>query len=293
MKKIITIATILAIVSIIVIINYNDIHRLYKINQLAHGTINCINGKFSRIINDRTINDYKRLHTSNTELNHNNVTELINVYIDSVINGMKLYIKNNEEVVINKVWEHKEINSVDEVEKGKDIWMKYYVIDYGIGESFTNFDVKNYTDGTFKDALIEKLKNCLDYEEKDNKIEWYINSIEDKRIELPYNCYIDYKAYNFELNTNFKRAIDIDVSNYDFDIGSGIKKVTYETIDKKKETQEISIVRQKDGKYYISLSSILGEYGNVLAECTLSNHTVDRWMEEADIEFFEKYPIVN
>ena len=279
MKKIIVVVTIMTVILTVVIVKYKDIYIVYKMNQLKKDTINCINGVFSKRINERTIKDYKRLHIPNVELNHNNITALINIYISSVHNGMNIYIKNNEEEVKGE-GKYNEVNSFSSVEKGNDIWMKYYDIDYAAGESFTNVDVRNYKDGTFKALLIEKLKSCLDYEENDGKIEWYINSVEDKVIELPYNCYIDYKAYNFELNTNFKRAINVDVSNFDFAIGGGIKLVTYETKDGSTKTQNIDIYRQDDGKYYISLSRILGELKNNIAECTLSSHTLDRWKEE-------------
>ena len=292
MKKIIGVITIIVIILVAITIKRNDIYKVYKTNQIANDTINCINGKFSKRIHNSTIKDYERLHTSNEELNHNNITELVNVYIDSVINGMDIYIKNNK-TVIRDGGEYIEINRFIDVEKGKDIWMKYLTVDYAVGESFTNEDVRNYSNGKLKDLLINNLKECLDYEEQDDKIEWYINSTEDKRIVLPYDCYIDYEAYNFELNHNFKRAISVDVSNFNFDIGGGIKEITYETVDGKNETKSVDIYRQEDGKYYVSLSSVLGTINNSKAECTLSSYTLDRWREEMETKFFRENPIVD
>ena len=304
MKKTIVIITITAIILIAVIAKHNDIYNAYKMNQTKIDIINISNGKFNERTYPYNIEFYNRQHKSLAELNHNNITELINVYINSILNGMDIYIKNNEEVVVNKSWEHKEINKAKDVEYGKDIWMKYYVIDYGVGASFTDFDVKNYKDGTFRDALIEKLKNCLEYEEKDNKIEWYIDSTEDKKIELPYNCYIDYKAYHREDNKEFKKVIDVKFNDdIDFDketlysYGYPII-VEYETINNKIKEVEVELrrIKKDDKEYYNSIhlyEGILTFGADTKAECTLSNHTVDRWEEEADIEFFKKYPIVN
>ena len=296
-KKIIISGIIIAILGVATL-NYKKIYRVYKLNQIKNDIINDANGIFNKRTKEATRKEYELYHKSLTELNHNNITELINVYINSIINGMDVYIKNNEEVVVNKSWEHREINKAKDVEYGKDIWMKYYVIDYGVGESFIDFDVKNYKDGAFKDALIEKLKNCLEYEEKDNIIEWYINSTEDKRIELPYNCYIDYKAYHREDNKEFKRAVDV-VFSKDFKLQNNFSKLTvkYETTNGAVKEVETNIYYNSiDGEdyYRVPLYSGLLIFGaDTKAECTLSNHTVNRWMEEADIEFFEKYPIVN
>lgn len=136
------------------------------------------------------------------------MTELIDTYMNSVLNGMSIYIKNNK-TVIKDGGEYIEINEANDLEFGRDIWMKYYTVDYAVGESFINEDIRNYSNGNLKDLLINNLKECLDYEEQDGKIEWYINSTEDKIIELPYNCYIDYKAYNYQLDKTFKKAISI------------------------------------------------------------------------------------
>lgn len=283
MKRIVGVV-IIVIILVAVIVKHNDIYKVHKMNQIKKDFVDILNGNFNERTNEYTKKQYIRIHQSLNELNHNNITELINVYINSIINGMDIYIKNNEEVVVNKSWEHREINKAKDVEYGKDIWMKYYVIDYGIGESFTDFDVKNYTDGAFKDALIEKLKNCLDYEEKDNKIEWYINSIEDKRIELPYNCYIDYKAYHREDNEEFKRAVDV-VFDENFELKHNLKKIKikYETIDGRISEKEVYLYYNSiDGKDYydVDILNVLTFGADTKAECTLSNYTVDRWMEE-------------
>ena len=275
---------VIVIILVTIIVKHNDIYKLYKVNKISKDVVNCINGEFSDIINDYTVKEYEIIHKSNKELNHYDVTEIINVYINSILNGINIYIKNSEEVVVNKAWEHREINKANDLEFGKDIWMKYYVIDYAVGESFTSLDVRNYKDESFKDMLIEKLKDCLDYEEKDNKIEWYINSTEDKRIELPYNCYIDYKAYNYMIDNNFKNAISIiDKTEFNLDKLGNIVTIKYIMNDGEEKSDKIDVSKWDDGKYRVSLS-ILGKYINSLAECTLSNHTVDRWTDEFYIE---------
>ena len=217
---------------------------------------------------------------------------------------MNIYIENNEEVVVNKNCEYKEINKYKDVEIGKDVWMRYCVIKYAVGESFTSYDVKNYEDGTFRDVLVKELKNCLDYKEQGNTIEWYINYIEDKRIELPYNCYIDYKAYHREDNEEFKKVIaakikgDIDFSKESqFSYGYPVS-IKYETISNNFKEKEVELrrIKKNDKEYYNSIhlyEGILTLGADTKAECILNSHTLDSWTEEARVEYFEKYPIIN
>lgn len=207
------------------------------------------------------------------------MTELIYTYMNSVLNGMSIYIKNNK-TMIKDGGEYIEINEANDLEFGRDIWMKYYTFDYAVGESFINEDIRNYSNGNLKDLLINNLKECLDYEEQDDKIEWHINSTEDKIIELPYNCYIDYKAYNYQLDKTFKKAISIiNKIKFNIDKLGNMVTVKYIVSDGEKKTKKIDVSKWDDDKYRISLL-VLGKPINSLAECTLSNHTVDRWCEE-------------
>ena len=292
MKKIIGVITIIVIILVTIIVKRNDIYKVYKTSVILKDTINCLNGEFSNNINDYTIREYEVLHMSNEELNHYNVTELIDTYMNSVLNGMSIYIKNNK-TVIKDGGEYIEINEANDLEFGRDVWMKYYTVDYAVGESFINEDIRNYSNGRLKDLLINNLKECLDYEEQDGKIEWYINSTEDKIIELPYNCYIDYKAYNYVLDKSFRKVISVvDKSKFNLDKLGNIITVKYIMNDGKEKTKKIDVSKWDDGKYRVSLS-ILGKYINCLAECTLSSHTLDVWRAEMEAEFFREYPIVD
>ena len=179
MKKLIGVFTIIVIILVAIIVKRNDIYKVYKMNQIKKDFVNILNGDFNERTNEYTKKEYIRIYQSLNELNHNNVTELINVYINSVLNGMDIYIKNNK-LVIKDGGNYIEINKANDIEYGKDIWMKYLTVDYPVGESFTNEDVRNYSNGKLKDLLINNLKECLDYEEQDGKIEWYINSTETK-----------------------------------------------------------------------------------------------------------------
>ena len=279
MKKLIGVIAIIVAILVVIIVKRNDIYKVYRTSVILKDTINCLNGEFSNNINDYTIREYEVLHMSNEELNHYNVTELIDTYMNSVLNGMSIYIKNNK-TVIKDGGEYIEINEANDLEFGRDIWMKYYTVDYAVGESFTNEDVRNYSNGNLKDLLINNLKECLDYEEQDGKIEWYINSTEDKIIELPYNCYIDYKAYNYQLDKTFKKAISIiDKRKFNIDKLGNMVTVKYIVSDGEEKTKKIDVSKWDDDKYRISLL-VLGKPINSLAECTLSNHTLDRWEEE-------------
>ena len=296
MKKIIGVITIIVIILVTIIVKRNDIYKVYKTSVILKDTINCLNGEFSNNINDYTIREYEVLHIPNEELNHYNVTELIDTYMSSVLNGMSIYIKNNK-TVIKDGGEYIEINEANDLEFGRDVWMKYYTVDYAVGESFINEDIRNYSNGRLKDLLINNLKECLDYEEQDGKIEWYINSTEDKIIELPYNCYIDYKAYHREDNKEFKRAIDV-IFNKDFELKHNLKKVVvkYETIDGNILEKEVYLYYTKiDGKDYydIDILNILTFGADTYAECTLSSYALDRWREEMEAKFFRENPIVD
>ena len=292
MKKLIGVVAIIVAILVVIIVKRNDIYKVYKTNQIKKDFVNILNGNFNERTNEFTKNEFIRIHKSLEELNHNNITDLISAYINSVLNGMDIYIKNNK-TVIRDGGNYIEINKANDVEYGKDIWMKYLTVDYAVGESFTNEDVRNYSNGNLKDLLINNLKECLDYEEQDGKIEWYINSTEDKIIELPYNCYIDYKAYNYVLDKSFRKVISVvDKSKFNLDKLGNIITVKYIMNDGKEKTKKIDVSKWDDGKYRVSLS-ILGKYINCLAECTLSSHTLDVWRAEMEAEFFREYPIVD
>ena len=296
MKKLIGVVAIIVAILVVIIVKRNDIYKVYKTNQIKKDFVNILNGNFNERTNEFTKNEFIRIHKSFEELNHNNITDLISAYINSVLNGMDIYIKNNK-TVIRDGGNYIEINKANDVEYGKDIWMKYLTVDYAVGESFTNEDVRNYSNGNLKDLLINNLKECLDYEEQDGKIEWYINSTEDKIIELPYNCYIDYKAYHREDNKEFKRAIDV-IFNKDFELKHNLKKVVvkYETIDGNILEKEVYLYYTKiDGKDYydIDILNILTFGADTYAECTLSSYTLDRWREEMEAKFFRENPIVD
>ena len=295
MKKRIIIVGVIITILVIIILKHKDIYKDYKINQIKKDFVNILNGKFSKSTDEDTIKDYKRIHKKLNELNHNNITELIELYINNVISGMNIYIQNNEKVVVNKDAESGKINEYRDVEIGKDIYMTYYTVDYAVTDSFTSNDVKNYKDGIFTDLLIEKLKECLDYEEIDGKINWFINSIEDKIIELPYNCYIDYKAYHREDNKEFKRAVDV-VFDKDFELQNNLDDiiVKYETkngnIKERKSLLFYGNVNKKD-YYDLNIFDILTNGTDTVARAELNSHTLERWKYEADVAFFEEYPI--
>ena len=209
---------------------------------------------------------------------------------------MNIYIQNDEKVVVNKDAENGKMQEYKDVEIGKDIYMTYYTVDYAVGESFTSADVKNYKDGVFREKLIEKLKECLDYEEIDGEINWFINSTEDKIIELPYDCYIDYKAYHREDNKEFKRAVDVVFGkNFELETNFSPLTVKYETVDKKIKDVDTNIYYSREKRkedYSISLSGgLLILDGDSIAKSELCSHTLERWVTEAEIAFFEEYPI--
>ena len=101
---------------------------------------------------------------------------------------------------------------------------------------------------------------------------------------MPYNCYVDYKAYHREDNKEFKRAVDV-VFDKNFELKHNLKKIQikYETLDGRISEKEVYLYYNSiDGKDYydIDILNVLTFGADTYAECTLSNHTVDRWCEE-------------
>ena len=275
---------------IIVYIKRKDIYTEYKFLQLEKKVVNALNGKFSKDITEQTIKDYNRLQKSLEELNHYDITNIIEPYIKFVEEGVKIYIakKSGVEEKYKEKWEYS--NRKEKLEKGKDIKMEIYDYSDYVCYDMSDEDVENLNNGTFTEKLIEKLKTCLDYEEKDGTIEWQINDTEDRTIELPYNCYIEYKAYTRVKNDKYKKALSINKENFDLeklekrDIYFGLK---YETYDGTIENEYVSVSKNKD-KYWININATTNR-GNNLAEAELKSHTCDRIKKEEGIREHQKW----
>ena len=115
MKKLIGVITIIVIILVAIIVKRNDIYKVYKTNQIKKDFVNILNGNFNERTNEFTKNEFIRIHKSLKELNHNNVTDLISAYINSVLNGMDIYIKNNK-AVIRDGGNYIEINKANDIE---------------------------------------------------------------------------------------------------------------------------------------------------------------------------------
>ena len=288
MRKIIIGVGVIVIILITIVLKREDIYETYKLNQIRNDLINNFNGKFSSRTYPYAIKTYKRYHKSVEELNHYDITGFIDTYIKMAEESINIY--KEKERGIEKEFEYKwnYDNTKEKLEKGKDI--KIYAYDFAkyIYYDITKEDVLNYENGTFTDNLIEKLKTCLDYEEKDGKIEWQINDTEDKTIELPYNCYINYQAYYVKLNPNFKKAISADMSEYDLSKIDNRITVKYLTKNNDEEKRKV-FVFARDKQIYVWVKDVLTEKKIHLAESELKSHTCDRIAEEEGIREHQKY----
>lgn len=238
-KRILSICLIVIIFAIIIFINKENIYKQYKINEMSNEVIDVLNGKFDNKISERTKFSYKRYNMSLEDLNHYDITKLIEAYISEIKESVNLYLMRKAGNEKEEGGSQTIIDKDKDFEYGKDIKMSYHsMLKYAFSYDITEEDVDNYNKGIFVDLLIEKLKKCLDYEVIGGKIKWEINSIEDRIIDLPYNTYIEYKAYKRQRNKDFKRAIRVlnkNSNSYDSymkynKIGSRFY-VEYETVD--------------------------------------------------------------
>ena len=284
---------IILIILITIVLKREDIYETYKTNQIRKDSINNINGKFSKRTSPYTIDDYERYHKSVEELNHYDITNIIEPYIKLVEDGVRIYIEKEAgiEKEYENIWNYS--NRKEDLEKGKDIQME--IVDYSdcVCYDMTDEDVENLNNGTFTEKLIEKLKTCLDYEEKDGKIQWQINDTEDKTIELPYNCYIEYKAYHREDNKDFKKAVDVVLGeNFKLKKKDNRVIVKYETpngnIKDEKTHMYYSIINGRE-YYKIPLYDLLVINTDTLAEAILKSHTCDRIKKEEGIREHQKW----
>ena len=289
MKKSIIILGIIATILVAIVLNNKNIYRMYKINQLRNNFINELNGKFNNDTNEITKVEYELYHTSIEDLNHYNITQLVNKYIEMSEKGVEEYKKG----VLNKFEvDHININEPTDVEYGKEIWMRYDELKYDIADNITDEDVKNYNNGKFRNILIEKLKTILDYEEKDDKIEWQVNSTEDIRIELPYDCYINYEAYHRK-DDDVKKIIDVKF-NRSFVLGQNNLDdvyVEYETYEKSIKQKVVTVYcKNINGKehYSIPLHYVYLSGADTYAKAYLKSHTGDKkWEAQSGVWSYE------
>ena len=293
MKKIIIVGVI-ATILVAIILNHKNIYRLYKLNQIRNYYKNELNGKFNNKSNPKKIKAYERYHKSIEELNHYNITKIIEAYIDMVNNGVNLYSLRKQG--IEKEYTQKDygfVYALKGLEYGKDMQIDCGDLAEYISYDINDEDVENYINGTFNDVLVDKLKTCLDYEEKNMIIEWQINSTEDKRIELPYNCYLDYTAYHRQDNKEFKKVVDV-VFDKKFDLSKKENKavVKYETIDGKIKEIEVSTyhIFVDNKEYYdIDYYGILVIDADTIAKAKFGSHTCDRIADEDSFSSYKEW----
>ena len=296
MKKYI-LKSFIVLVIVFIVCNYKKIYREYSLRMIKKECLNELNGIFSEYTDEYIKKAYERYHKPIDDMNHYNVTELIETYVRMVEESLMLYINTrdkdfNANLDIKK--RNKNINDPNNLEYGKDIWMQCENIVYDIFLELEEEDFVNYNNGDFFKILISKLKKILDYNEINNKTEWKINIPYDCIIELPYNCYIDYKAYHRLNNKEYKKALDI-IFDKNFELKKNIGKVIvkYETTTGEiKETQSIIYYSEYNGKdyYSIDIKNGLFIYGaDNIASAIISSHTRDNRIEEVDKEYFNNY----
>ena len=295
MKKRIIIVGVIATILVAIISNHENIYRFYKLNQIRNDCINNLNGKFNNRTSPIIVEEYELYHKSIEELNHYEITKFVDAYINMTNEAVYLYIlrqKGIESEYKEKDYDLAHMN-LRGLEYGKDMQTDGADFTEYISYDIADEDVDNFNNGTFNQKLIEKLKKCLDYKEENGKIKWEINSTEDKRIELPYNCYIDYTAYHRQDNKEFERAIDIEFDkNFELKKNVNMVSVKYETSDGriKEEKEELFYVIRNDKAYYeISMYNLIIIGADTIAKAMLSSHTCDRMSEEERLREYKEW----
>ena len=93
-----------------------------------------------------------------------------------------------------------------------------------VQKSIKDVDIKNYSNNNFKFELSKKIENILEHKSNDINKDWYMNPNNNKIVELPYNCYLEYHAgsqINYDkteeiyLNSKFIKC-ELEKSDVDF-----------------------------------------------------------------------------
>lgn len=288
MKRHIIVCSFILVLIILFFFTHKQIYRIYLMNQIKNDIINDLNGKFGKRTSEITKSDYYIFNQPIEELNRYDINDLINKYIEIVKDAIEF--KRGNKDISEKCLGYEQINNPREIRWGQDVLMSYDAIMEAVAKNLTQQDIINYESGLFNELLIEKLKNCLDYQEKDGKIEWQINSIKDERIELPYDSYIDYVAYHREKNEDFKKAVNV-IYDKDFELEKNHSYVIieYETPIGELKKQKSSIFFDKNSyTYRVSLyDGLILNHADTYAKAHLSNHTFDKMEEEADKAYYE------
>ena len=146
--------------------------------------------------------------------NRYNITDFINNYIDSIDKSVNARINNL--ISANMFYSTYDDRRVGYVEF-KNITDKYHGIAiHGLKPmeskyiimNITDEDIVNYNQNKFDDILKSKLELIFEHDEND---QWIINQIDDKRIELPYNVYIDYISNKRIVVNEIKKFLEIKV----------------------------------------------------------------------------------
>lgn len=302
MKKIISGIIIVSIIIVsLIVINQKYLYKKYTNNIIKEKVLNELKGEFNKNTHNSTIKYYELCKKPIEELNRYDITKLIDTYLDIAEEGVEICSMRNEGKEVEYGVKGDYIRT-DNFERGKDIVMECN-LEYGYSEDYGEDDILDYKNGDFRNLLIEKLKKILDYEEKDGEIVWQINSINDDVLELPYNFYLNYKAYHRIVNDRYKKAIDVIIdNNFSYNHWLNAIMVRYETIDGELEERKANVL-YGNGSYAIDPTGILLLKNGDDAKISLCNHTCDRIQkerEENDNEIYcmddlkeQSEPIVN
>ena len=258
---------------------------MYQMKKLEIEYKNFLDNKIPNNTLPYLVKEHNRLNQDVEIFNHYDITELIDTYIDMLKKSCELYKIDKEKVIFT---DPPKFKNYMESEMGKDIIMRN---DAWLQTFFdiTDDDIVNYDNGTFTDLLINELKKCLEYEEIDGKIKWEINSIEEKTIELPYNCYLEYIPYKRIKNENInmcKKVLEVKIKNpEEFDNNKSIVyfDIKYENLNGITNYVEGGITKHIiDNKEYYGYHTVFWPIEDK-AYATLKSHTGDRRRYEADL----------
>ena len=296
-KKFFLLGIIVATLFSVYIITKNPIIHYIREKQIESDLLNFFNRKGDKHISEEGKKIYNKLiNIGSTKINISLGIEYYLNIIDEVFQS-KCYSKeiqkvkwpkDNEEDTFYRENIHLGSNgSITEIQEFKELQ-----------KSIDDNEFENYSYNNFKTDLVKELEKILEH--RDNSIYkgWYMDVNESKVVELPYNCYIEYKNggeidfANIEKvykNSNFvKCELKKTDNNFSFDNARLYAKLTYSennqdkylypTIKTKKLDRHI-IITPIPEVFYIDNGK------STLPYIVLKSHDIDEYHEQGNSSF--------
>lgn len=162
-----------------------------------------------------------------------------------------------------------------------------------ICNNISETDIQDYQEGAYFDKLKIKLENIFIHKSNDTYSDWYIKNDKDKRIELPYNVYCDYKYNGKKLKNQVKKINSIKISK-NLPCVCDVEYVNYDNNVIKTTIKMVTASRGNSNKVIYALPSLreLFYTNDTKPELTFGQHDYDeaekKEMDELDALIAER-----